>query len=327
MRLRKLGSSGLEVSELGFGCMGLTYGFVVGISEQEAIKLLHKSVELGINFFDTAEAYSQGGNEILLGKALKPYRKNIILATKFGFKNGDSYQGLDSRPNRIREVVENSLRNLQTDVIDLLYQHRVDTAVPIEDVAGTVADLIKEGKVKYFGLSEASVESISKAHAVLPVTALQNEYSLWFRDHEKEVLPLLEKLGIGFVAFSPLGKGFLTGSFNENTKFSEIDFRNKLPRFTAENLKKNQAVVNAIEEIAKQKNVTNAQIALAWVMVQKPWMVAIPGTTKINRLEENIAAKDISFSESELTHIDRVFSQITVHGNRYPQQIQNLVSK
>ncbi len=327
MKTRKLGNSGLEVSELGFGCMGLTFGYATGILEPDAINLLHKAVDCGINFFDTAEAYSQGGNEKLVGKALKPFRKKVILATKFGFKNGDAYQGLDSSPKRIREVTENSLRNLQTDVIDLLYQHRVDPSIPMEDVAGTVSDLIKEGKVRYFGMSEAGVESIAKAHAVQPVAALQSEYSLWFRDHEKEIFPFLEKQGIGFVAFSPLGKGFLTGSFNENTVFDETDFRTKLPRFTAENLKENQTVVKAISAVANQKNVTNAQIALAWVMAQKSWIVPIPGTTKIQRLEENIAAKNIYLSETELNYIEEVFSQIKVKGERYSQQFQKLVNK
>lgn len=327
MQTRKLGTCGLEVSALGLGCMGFTFGYGPATNETDAVKLIHKAVELGVTFFDTAEAYSQGGNEALLGRALQSYRNKVVIATKFGFKDGVATNGLDSRPERIRTVVENSLKYLKTDVIDLLYQHRVDPNVPIEDVAGTVKDLIAEGKVKYFGLSEAGVQTIRKAHAVLPVTALQSEYSLWWREPENEILPVLEELGIGFVPFSPLGKGFLTGNINENTQFDKTDFRNVVPRFSEENRKANQEMVNAIGFIAKNKNATHAQIALAWVLSQKPWIVPIPGTTKQHRLEENAGAANIELSASDLNEIAIALANIKVSGERYPQHLQNMVGK
>jgi aryl-alcohol dehydrogenase-like predicted oxidoreductase len=325
MQKRILGNSGLEVSALGLGCMGLTFGYGPATEEKEAIDLIHKAIELGVTFFDTAEAYTQGANEALLGKALKPYRDKVVIATKFGFKNGNSSQGVDSRPERIREVAENSLKLLQTETIDLFYQHRVDTNVPIEDVAGTVKDLIKEGKVKHFGMSEAGVQSIRRAHAVQPLAALQSEYSLWWREPEKEIIPTLEELGIGFVPFSPLGKGFLTGSINENTKFDSKDFRNVVPRFSEENRKANQGLVDLLKAIAKDMNATSAQIALAWLLAQKPWIVPIPGTTKQSRLQENIAAAFIELTTSDLNKIETAASKITVQGARYPESSQRLV--
>jgi len=327
MQTRKLGKNGLEVSELGLGCMGLTFGYGPATSEKDAIALIQKAVDLGITFFDTAEAYTQGANEELVGKALQPYKGKVIIATKFGFKNGDSQQGLDCTPERIRAVAERSLKLLKTDVIDLFYQHRVDPNVPIEDVAGTVKDLIKEGKVKHFGMSEAGVQSIRKAHAVLPVAALQSEYSLWWREPEQEIFPVLEELGIGFVPFSPLGKGFLTGAINENTQFDKTDFRNIVPRFSEENRRANQTVVEAISKIATEKNVTNAQIALAWVLAQKPWIVPIPGTTKQHRLVENTGATAVKLSADDLQEIENALSEINVQGERYPQQLQNRVGK
>lgn len=327
MQKRILGKTGLEVSAPGLGCMGLTFGYGPATNKKDAIALIQKAVELGINFFDTAEAYSQGANEALLGKALQPYRNKVVIATKFGFKNGDSAQGVDSRPERIRTVVENSLRLLQTDVIDLLYQHRVDPNVPIEEVAGMVKVLIAEGKVKHFGLSEAGVASIRRAHAVQPVTALQSEYSLWWREPEKEIFPVLEELGIGFVPFSPLGKGFLTGAINENTQFDKTDFRNVVPRFSEENRKANQSIVDAISKIATAKNATNAQIALAWVLAQKPWIVPIPGTTKLHRLEENINAVKVELAQKDLQEIDAAVSKIEIQGARYPQHLQKRVGK
>jgi len=327
MQTRKLGKNGLEVSELGLGCMGLTFGYGPATNEKDAIALIQKAVDLGITFFDTAEAYTQGANEELVGKALQPYKGKVIIATKFGFKNGDSQQGLDSTPERIRAVAERSLKLLKTDVIDLFYQHRVDPNVPIEDVAGTVKDLIKEGKVKHFGMSEAGVQSIRKAHAVLPVAALQSEYSLWWREPEQEIFPVLEELGIGFVPFSPLGKGFLTGVINENTQFDKTDFRNIVPRFSEENRRANQTVVEAISKIATEKNVTNAQIALAWVLAQKPWIVPIPGTTKQHRLVENTGATAVKLSADDLQEIENALSEINVQGERYPQQLQNRVGK
>lgn len=325
MQKRILGKSGLEVSALGLGCMGLTFGYGPATNEADAIALIHKAVALGITFFDTAEAYSQGGNEELLGKALKPYRDKAVIATKFGFKNGNSSQGLDSTPERIKAVAEASLKHLQTDVIDLFYQHRVDPNVPIEDVAGTVQDLIKEGKVKHFGLSEAGVQTIRKAHAVQPVTALQSEYSLWWREPEQEIIPTLEELGIGFVPFSPLGKGFLTGKIDENTTFDKNDFRNTVPRFSEENRKANQALVDLLGRIAKEKNATNAQIALAWLLAQKPWIVPIPGTTKLHRLEENVGAAEIELTENDLKEINDAVSKIEVQGARYPEHLQKRV--
>jgi aryl-alcohol dehydrogenase-like predicted oxidoreductase len=327
MQKRILGNSGLEVSGLGLGCMGLTFGYGPATNEADAVALIQKAVELGVTFFDTAEAYSQGGNEALLGKALKPFRDKVVIATKFGFKDGNSSLGVDSHPKRIREVAEASLKNLQTDVIDLFYQHRVDPNVPMEDVAGTVKELIAEGKVKHFGLSEAGVQSIRQAHAVQPVTALQSEYSLWWREPEKEILPLLEELGIGFVPFSPLGKGFLTGKIDENTTFDKTDFRNVVPRFSEENRKANQRLVDLLGEIAKQKGATSAQIALAWLLAQKPWIVPIPGTTKLHRLEENLGAVNIELSTQDISEIDAAFSAIPVQGDRYPAELQRRVGR
>jgi aryl-alcohol dehydrogenase-like predicted oxidoreductase len=327
MEKRTLGKSGLEVSALGLGCMGLTFGYGAPTNEADAIALIQKAVELGVTFFDTAEAYSQGGNEELVGNALKPYRNKVVIATKFGFKNGNSAQGLDSSPARIRAVAEASLKHLQTDVIDLFYQHRVDPNVPIEDVAGTVKDLIKEGKVKHFGLSEAGVEMIRRAHAVQPVTALQSEYSLWWREPENEILPTLEELGIGFVPFSPLGKGFLTGKIDENTTFDKNDFRNTVPRFSEENRKANQALVDLLGRIAKEKNATNAQIALAWLLAQKSWIVPIPGTTKIHRLEENVGAAGIQLNDNDLKEINEAVAKIEVQGNRYSEQALKMINR
>ena len=327
MQTRKLGNSGLEVSALGLGCMGLTFGYGPATNEKDAISLIQKAVSLGVTFFDTAEAYTQGANEELVGKALQSYKGKVTIATKFGFKNGDSHQGLDSTPQRIRAVAERSLKLLKTDVIDLFYQHRVDPNVPIEEVAGTVKDLIKEGKVKHFGMSEAGVQSIRKAHAVQPVAALQSEYSMWWREPEMEIFPLLEELGIGFVPFSPLGKGFLTGAINADTQFDKTDFRNIVPRFSEENRKANQSLVDAIENIAKSKQASNAQIALAWVLAQRPWIVPIPSTTKLHRLEENMKAASIQLSATELEEIEKALSKIKVQGARYPQQLQDRVGK
>lgn len=327
MQKRTLGKSGLEVSALGLGCMGLTFGYGPATNENDAITLLQKAVELGITFFDTAEAYSQGANEAMVGKALKPFRNKVVIATKFGFKNGDSSQGVDSHPKRIRAVAEASLKHLQTDVIDLFYQHRVDPSVPMEDVAGTVKDLIKEGKVKHFGMSEAGVQSIRKAHAVQPVAALQSEYSLWWKEPEHEIIPTLEELGIGFVPFSPLGKGFLTGAINENTRFDKTDFRNVVPRFSEENRKANQVLVDLLQNIAKNKSATSAQIALAWLLAQKPWIVPIPGTTKLHRLEENAGAAEIVLTKSDLDEINNAVAGIQVQGARYPKQLQERVGK
>ncbi|MDE3236416.1 MAG: aldo/keto reductase [Bacteroidota bacterium] len=327
MQKRILGKSGLEVSALGLGCMGLNFGYGPATNERDAITLIQKAIALGVTFFDTAEAYSQGANEALLGKALRSYRNKVVIATKFGFKNGDPSQGVDSHPERIRKVVENSLRFLQTDVIDLLYQHRVDPNVPIEDVAGTVKNLIAEGKVKYFGMSEAGVESIRRAHAIQPVAALQSEYSLWWREPEKDIIPVLEELGIGFVPFSPLGKGFLTGTITDKTSFDKTDFRNSVPRFSEENRKANQSIVEAITKIAASKNATNAKIALAWVLAQKSWVVPIPGTTKLHRLEENLGAMAITLTASELAEISTTISSIEIKGARYPERLQQLVGK
>ncbi len=327
MEKRKLGKSGPEISALGLGCMGLTFGYGPATSEVDAIALIRKAYDLGITFFDSAEAYSKGLNEQFLGKAVKPFRDKVIIATKFGFKDGDSTKGVDSRPDRIRTVVENSLKYLQTDVIDLLYQHRVDPNVPVEDVAGTVQDLIQEGKVKYFGMSEAGVQSIRKAHAVLQVTALQSEYSMFWREPEKEIIPLLEELGIGFVPFSPLGKGFLTGAINENTKFDPTDFRNIVPRFSEENRKANHALVDLLKQIAKEHNASPAQIALAWLMAQRPYIAPIPGTTKIDRLEENVGAVNLSLSASDLLNIHKALEEIKIVGERYPAALQARVGK
>lgn len=327
MKTRSLGNSGLEVSELGLGCMGLTFGYGPATNETDAIALIQKAFDLGITFFDTAEAYSQGGNEALLGKAVQPFRHQVVIATKFGFKDGDATKGVDSRPERIRAVAEASLKHLNTDVIDLFYQHRVDPNVPIEEVAGTVKDLIQEGKVKYFGMSEAGVESIRKAHAVQPVAALQSEYSLFFREPEREIIPTLQELGIGFVPFSPLGKGFLTGAINAQTIFAPTDFRNIVPRFTEENRKANQALVDLLTSIAVEKKAAPAQVALAWLLAQQPWIAPIPGTTKLHRLQENIGAASVELTTDDLLKIETSLAQITIVGERYPQHLQARVGK
>jgi aryl-alcohol dehydrogenase-like predicted oxidoreductase len=327
MQKRKLGT-GLEVSALGLGCMGLSYAYGPATDKQQAIALLRAAVDRGVTLFDTAEVYGPYQNEELLGEALAAYRSRIVIATKFGFKIVDGKQaGLDSRPQHIREVVDASLKRLKNDFIDLLYQHRVDTAVPIEEVAGTVRDLIQQGKVKHFGLSEAGAQTIRRAHAVQPVTAVQSEYSLWWRESEKEILPTLQELGIGFVPFSPLGRGFLTGTIDENTKFDSGDFRNIVPRFTAEARKANQAVVDLLGQISKQKHATSAQIALAWLLAQKPWIVPIPGTTKLHRLEENLGAAAIELTPDEIHNIDSAVSRITVQGDRYPKELQATVGR
>lgn len=327
MKKRILGKSGLEVSTLGLGCMGLSFGYGPATDKQEAIRLLRFAYEKGITFFDTAEAYGPFANEELLGEALEPFRRDVVIATKFGFKEGKPSAGLDSRPENIRAVAEASLKRLRTDIIDLFYQHRVDPNVPIEEVAGTVKDLIKEGKVKHFGLSEAGGQTIRRAHAVQPVTALQSEYSLWWREPEKEILPTLGELGIGFVPFSPLGKGFLTGSINEHTTFDKNDFRNIVPRFSEDNRKVNQHLVNLLGKMAAEKKATPAQIALAWLLAQKPWIVPIPGTTKFHRLEENIGATAIELSDINLKEINDSLSKFEVLGARYPEQIQNMVAR
>lgn len=323
MQKRKLAKSGLEVSAIGLGCMGMSDSYGPPKNKQEMISLLHTAVERGVTFFDTAEAYGPFTNEELVGEALAPLREQVVIATKFGFKL-DSDGGVDSRPEHIKDVVEASLKRLKIDTIDLLYQHRVDPNVPIEDVAGTVKDLIQQGKVKYFGLSEAGVQTIRRAHAVLPVTALQSEYSLWTREPEAEVLPTLEELGIGFVPFSPLGRGFLTGKMDENTTFDRNDFRNALPRFTPEARKANQALVDVLARIAKQKNATPAQLALAWLLAQKPWIVPIPGTTRLHRLEENIGAASIELTSEDLHEIENALSLIPVQGHRYPKELDKL---
>jgi aryl-alcohol dehydrogenase-like predicted oxidoreductase len=321
MQKRKLGNSNLEVSALGLGCMGMSDSYGPPADRQEMVALLRSAVERGVTFFDTAEVYGPFTNEELVGEALSPVRDQVVIATKFGFKLNPG-GGVDSRPEHIKEVAEASLKRLRTDVIDLLYQHRVDPDVPIEDVAGAVKDLIQEGKVKHFGLSEAGVQTIRRAHAVQPVAALQSEYSLWTRNPEAEVLPTLEELGIGFVPFSPLGRGFLTGKMDEKTTFDSSDFRNALPRFTPEARKANQSLVDLLGEIAKQKNATPAQIALAWLLAQKPWIVPIPGTTKLHRLDENIGAAAIELTPDDLREIDRAASQITVQGERYPAEME-----
>lgn len=327
MEKRILGKDGLEVSALGLGCMGLSFGLGPAIDRKAAIELIRKAFELGITFFDTAEAYGPGDNEELVGDALEPFRKKVVIATKFGFKEGKTALGTDSSPKNIKAVAEASLKRLRTDVIDLFYQHRVDPNVPIEDVAGAVKDLIKEGKVKHFGLSEAGVATIRKANAVQPVTALQSEYSLWWREPEEEILPTLEELGIGFVPFSPLGKGFLTGKIDENTTFDKSDFRNTVPRFSEENRKANQAFVDLLARIANEKNATNAQVALAWLLAQKPWIVPIPGTTKLHRLEENIGATEVKLNERDLKEIDEALGNIEVKGARYSQQAQKMINR
>jgi len=327
MEKRKLGKSGLEVSALGLGCMGLSYGYGPAADKQEAIKLIRRAFELGVTFFDSAEAYGPFENEKLLGEALAPLRDEVVIATKFGFKDGKPALGQDSSPARIRIVADEALQRLKTDRIDLFYQHRVDTNVPMEDVAGTVKDLIAEGKVKHFGMSEAGAQSIRKAHAVQPVAALQSEYSLWWREPEKEIIPLLEELGIGFVPFSPLGKGFLTGAINENTQFDATDFRNIVPRFTPEARKANQAMVDLMQTIAQQKKATPAQIALAWLLAQKPWIVPIPGTTKIHRLEENLGGVNVELTKEDIAAIESAASEITIQGERYPAQLAARVGK
>ena len=327
MQKRKLGRSGLEVSALGLGCMGMSYAYGPAPDKQAMVKLLHQAIERGITFFDTAEAYGPFANEELLGEALAPHREQVVIATKFGFSGGRANTGLDSRPENIRAVADASLKRLRTDRIDLFYQHRVDPKVPIEDVAGTVKDLIRAGKVRHFGMSEAGIETLRRAHAVQPVTALQSEYSLWWREPEKEVLPALEELGIGFVPFSPLGRGFLTGKMDANTSFDKDDFRMTLPRFTPEAREANQVLVGLLERMAAKKHATPAQIALAWLLAQKPWIVPIPGTTKLNRLEENIGATRIGLTPADLAEIDSAASKITVQGARYPERLQQTVGR
>jgi aryl-alcohol dehydrogenase-like predicted oxidoreductase len=327
MKKRILGNSGLEVSALGLGCMGLSFGYGPVTDKEAAIKLIWEAYGQGVTFFDTAECYGPFINEELVGEALAPFRKEVVIATKFGFLEGDSKKGLDSRPERIRQVVEASLKRLQTDYIDLFYQHRVDPNVPMEDVAGTVNELIAEGKVKHLGLSEAGVESIRKAHAVQPVTALQSEYSIWWREPEKEIIPTLEELGIGFVPFSPLGKGFLTGAINADTKFDSTDFRNTVPRFSEENRKSNQKLVDLLSSIATVKEATPAQIALGWLLAQKPWIVPIPGTTKLHRLTENIGGASVDLSDGDVKAIDEAFALTNIQGDRYPAHLQNRVGK
>ena len=327
MKKRILGKSGLEVSAIGLGCMGLSYGYGPATDKQMAITLIRTAFERGVTFFDTAEAYGPFLNEELLGEALAPIRDKVVIATKFGFRNGVVSEGQDSRPARIREVADAALKRLQTEHIDLFYQHRVDTAVPMEDVAGAVKDLIAAGKVKHFGLSEAGAASIRRAHAVQPVAALQSEYSLWWREPEKEILPLLEELGIGFVPFSPLGKGFLTGAINAQTSFDKNDFRNVVPRFSEENRKANQTLVDALGRIAAAKKATQAQIALAWLLAQKPWIAPIPGTTKVSRIEENVGAASVTLSTEDLREIEEALSGITVQGDRYPPHLQARVGR
>jgi aryl-alcohol dehydrogenase-like predicted oxidoreductase len=329
MQKRKLGKSGLEVSELGLGCMGMSSGFGPAMEKKDGIALIRAAVERGVTFFDTAEIYGAYTNEELVGEALAPFREKVAIATKFGFKidAAGKQAGLDSSPAHIKEVAEASLKRLKTDVIDLLYQHRVDPKVPIEDVAGAVKDLIAEGKVKHFGLSEAGVQTIRRAHKVQPVTALQSEYSLWWREPEAEILPTLEELGIGFVPFSPLGKGFLTGAISQDTKFAEGDFRNIVPRFKEENRKANQAMVDLVGKFAKEKKATPAQVALAWVLAQKPWIVPIPGTTKLHRLGENLGGASLQLTADELRKLTEAASKITVQGERYPEAFQRMINR
>ena len=328
MERRKLGKSNLEVSAIGLGCMGMSFGLGPAVDKQQGISLIRAAVERGVTFFDTAEVYGPFTNEELVGEALAPVRAKVIIATKFGFKIVQGKQaGLDSRPEHIKEVAEASLKRLKTDVIDLFYQHRVDPSVPIEDVAGAVKELIQQGKVKHFGLSEAGVQTIRRAHSVQPVTALQSEYSLWWREPETGVLPVLEELGIGFVPFSPLGKGFLTGKISEDTAFDKSDFRNVVPRFSPENRKANQALVDLIGKFAQHKKATPAQIALAWLLAQKPWIVPIPGTTKLNRLEENLGAVNVELSPEEVRELEAATAKIPVQGARYPEELQKLVGR
>jgi aryl-alcohol dehydrogenase-like predicted oxidoreductase len=330
MQKCKLGKSNLEVSAIGLGCMGMSFGYGPPADKKKMISLIRKAVELGVTFFDTAEVYGPFTNEELVGEALAPFRKQVAVATKFGFKldpDTGKQAGLDSRPEHIKEVAEASLQRLKTDVIDLFYQHRVDPDVPIEDVAGAVKDLIRQGKVKHFGLSEAGAQTIRRAHAVQPVTALQSEYSLWWREPEAEIIPTLEALGIGLVPFSPLGKGFLAGAIKEETKFDKTDFRNIVPRFSEENRKANQGLVDLIEKFAKQRKATPAQIALAWLLAQKPWIVPIPGTTKLHRLEENTGAAAVDLTPAEVRELESAVSEIAVQGARYPEQLQKLVGR
>jgi aryl-alcohol dehydrogenase-like predicted oxidoreductase len=330
MQKRRLGKGNLEVSAIGLGCMGMSFSYGPPMDKKDGISLIRAAVERGVTFFDTAEVYGAYTNEELLGEALAPFRKQVVIATKFGFKidpNTRKQAGLDSRPEHIKEVAEASLQRLKTDVIDLFYQHRVDPNVPIEDVAGAVKDLIQQGKVKHFGLSEAGGQTIRRANAVLPVTALQSEYSLWWREPEKEVIPTLEELGIGFVPFSPLGKGFLTGKISEDTQFDKNDFRNIVPRFTPENRKANQAFVDLLGRFAQQKKATPAQIALAWLLAQKPWIVPIPGTTRLHRLEENLAAVNVELSPEDLSELDNAASKLSPSGARYPEELQKMVGR
>ncbi|HEY2568812.1 MAG TPA: aldo/keto reductase [Candidatus Udaeobacter sp.] len=329
MQKRKLGKSNLEVSAIGLGCMGMSFGYGPPKDRREMISLLRKAVEVGVTFFDTAEAYGPFANEELVGEALAPMRERVVIATKFGFKFGPKGEqiGLDSRPEHIKEVADASLKRLRTDVIDLFYQHRVDPNVPIEEVAGAVKELVGEGKVKHFGLSEPGAQTIRRAHAVQPVTAVQNEYSLWWRTPEAEILPTLEELGVGFVPYSPLGRGFLTGKMDENTTFDSSDFRNKLPRFTADARKANQALVDLLAGIAQRKKATPAQIALAWLLAQKPWVAPIPGTTKLKRLEENIGAAAIELTPDDLKGIDQAASEINVQGERYPAHLEQMTGR
>ncbi len=326
MKKRVLGNSGLEVSSIGLGCMGLSTAYGPATEKSKAIQVIRSAYEKGITFFDTAEVYGPYTNEELVGEAVAPFRNNIVIATKFGFKDATSSKGQDSRPETIRVVAEASLKRLKTDRIDLFYQHRIDPSVPIEDVAGTVKDLIKEGKVKHFGMSEAGVQAIRRAHAIQPVAALQSEYSLWWREPEEKVFATLEELGIGFVPFSPLGRGFLTGAIDETTTFDKTDFRNNVPRFSEENRKTNAVLVEALGKIAHEKGVTRAQIALAWLLAQKPWIVPIPGTTKLHRLEENATAVDVTFSPGDLSAIDSALQKITVAGARYSAHLQQAVN-
>ncbi len=329
MKERTLGKSRLKVSALGLGCMSMSFGYGPPGDKQEMIALIHAAVEQGVTFFDTAQVYGPFTNEELVGEALAPYRDQVVIATKFGFNFGPDRdrKGLDSRPEYIRQMTEDSLKRLGVETIDLYYQHRVDPDVPIEDVAGTVKDLIQEGKVKHFGLSEAGVQTIRRAHAVQPVTALQSEYSLWWREPEQEIMPTLEELGIGFVPFSPLGKGFLTGKIDETTTFASDDFRQTVPRFARENLKANQALVDVVTRIAEKKRATPAQIALAWLLTQKPWIVPIPGTTKLHRLEENLGAADLQLTPDDLQELETAISQITIHGARYNERAQKMIDR
>jgi len=327
MQKRKLGKSNLEVSAIGLGCMGLSYGYGPATDRQDGIKLIRSAVELGVTFFDTAEAYGPFANEELVGEALTPFRDRVVIATKFGFRSGDANAGLDSRPERVREVADAALKRLRTDRIDLFYQHRVDPSVPIEDVAGAVKELIQQGKVQHFGLSEAGAQTIRRAHSVQAVTALQSEYSLWWREPEQEILPTIEELGIGFVPFSPLGKGFLTGAINERTTFDSTDFRNTVPRFKPEARKANQVLVELLGRIASRKDATPAQVALAWLLAQKPWIVPIPGTTKLHRLEENVGAAEVELTPDDLQHINSAVAKINVQGDRYSADRQQLVGR